>query len=88
MGEFSTVPRRQVSTLWEPLAQLALTGTLVGSSGSGQGWSAHRNGSSSLPSGPPCWAAVELLTMLVPCFVAEDSATTQAVQGYLCLTAE
>lgn len=81
VGDFSAFPPRQVSTLQEPLARLALIGTLVGGPSSCWGWSGHRSGRSPLPGGPLPWAATELLTLLVPCSVARDGAATQAACG-------
>lgn len=79
VGDFCALRPRQVSTPREPLARLALIGTLVGSPSSGWGWPGHRSGSSPLPGGPLPWAAVKLLASLVPCSVARGSAATQAV---------
>lgn len=71
VGDFSALCPRQVSTPREPLARLALIGTLVGSPSNGWGWPGYRSGSSPLPGGPLPWTAVKLLASLVPCSVAK-----------------
>jgi len=81
VGDFNALLCRQVSTPQEPLAQLALIGTLSGSPSSSQGGPRHRSGSSSLPGGPLPWAAIKLLALLLPRSVARDSAAAQAAWG-------